>query len=55
MLVRSGPISYGADGKQYILVPSGLGGLALGFATGAFPSLVGLPGGAALIAFTLED
>ncbi|TNE78615.1 MAG: quinonprotein alcohol dehydrogenase [Gammaproteobacteria bacterium] len=52
---RSGPISYGVDGKQYILVPSGLGGLALGFATGAFPSLVGLPGGAALIAFTLED
>lgn len=52
---RSGPISYAVDGKQYILVPSGLGGLALGFATGAFPSLVGLPGGAALIAFTLED
>lgn len=52
---RSGPISYAADGKQYILVPSGLGGLALGFATGAFPSLVGLPGGAALIAFTLDD
>lgn len=52
---RSGPISYGVNGKQYILVPSGLGGLALGFATGAFPSLVGLPGGAALIAFTLEN
>jgi alcohol dehydrogenase (cytochrome c) len=52
---RSGPISYAVDGKQYILVPSGLGGLALGFATGAFPSLVGLPGGAALIAFALED
>jgi alcohol dehydrogenase (cytochrome c) len=52
---RSGPISYAVDGKQYILVPSGLGGLALGFATGAFPSLIGLPGGAALIAFTLED
>ena len=52
---RSGPISYAVDGKQYILVPSGLGGLALGFATGAFPSLVGLPGGAALIAFTLDD
>jgi len=52
---RSGPISYAVDGKQYILVPSGLGGLALGFATGAFPSLVGLPGGAALIAFTLAD
>ncbi|WP_461517230.1 outer membrane protein assembly factor BamB family protein [Porticoccus sp.] len=52
---RSGPISYGVDGKQYILVPSGLGGLALGFATGAFPNLIGLPGGAALIAFTLDD
>lgn len=52
--IRSGPVSYAANGKQYILVPSGLGSHAPGFMASAFPDIKGLPGGAALIAFTLE-
>lgn len=52
--IRSGPISYAADGKQYILVPTGLGSHAPGFMASAFPGVKGLPGGAALVAFTLE-
>ncbi len=52
--IRSGPVSYAADGKQYILIPSGLGSHAPGFMATAFPDVKGLPGGAALIAFTLE-
>ncbi len=52
--IRSGPISYAAGGKQYILVPSGLGSHAPGFMASAFPDIKGLPGGAALVAFTLE-
>ena len=52
--IRSGPISYAANGKQYILVPSGFGSLAPGFMASAFPDIKGLPGGAALIAFTLD-
>jgi alcohol dehydrogenase (cytochrome c) len=51
--IRSGPVTYAIDGEQYILVPSGLGGLAIGFAGGAFPDLIGQPGGAALIALKL--
>ena len=52
--IRSGPVSYSAGGKQYILVPSGLGSHAPGFMASAFPNIKGLPGGAALIAFTVE-
>ncbi|MCZ6804881.1 MAG: PQQ-binding-like beta-propeller repeat protein [Proteobacteria bacterium] len=52
--MRSGPISYSAGGKQYILVPTGWGGLAAAFAGGVFPKFVGNPGGAALIAFSLD-
>ncbi len=52
--IRSGPVSYAAGGKQYILVPSGLGSHAPGFMASAFPKIKGLPGGAALIALTLE-
>lgn len=52
--IRSGLISYSVDGKQYIVVPSGLGSHAPGFMAGSFPDIAGLPGGAALIAFTLE-
>lgn len=52
--MRGGPISYSAGGKQYILVPTGWGGLAAAFAGGVFPKFVGNPGGAALIAFSLN-
>lgn len=52
--IRSGIVSYTANGKQYLLVPSGLGSHAPGFMASAFPDIAGLPGGAALIAFTLD-
>lgn len=51
---RGGPISYAVNGKQYIVIPTGLGSHAPGFLAGAFPQIRDLPGGAALIAFTLE-
>lgn len=52
--VRGGIVSYAADGKQYILVPSGWGSLAPGFAATAYPGIDKLPGGSSVIAFTLE-
>jgi alcohol dehydrogenase (cytochrome c) len=51
---RGGPVSYAVNGKQYIVIPTGLGSHAPGFLAGAFPDIKKLPGGAALIAFTLE-
>lgn len=52
--VRGGPVSYAVGGKQYIVVPTGLGSHAPGFLAGAYPKIKDLPGGAALIAFSLE-
>ncbi len=52
--LRGGPVSYAANGKQYIVVPTGLGSHAPGFLAGAFPQIKDLPGGAALIAFSLD-
>lgn len=52
--IRSGLVSYAAGGEQYLLVPSGFGSHAPGFMASAFPDIVGLPGGAALIAFKLN-
>ncbi|MFV0663387.1 pyrroloquinoline quinone-dependent dehydrogenase [Denitromonas sp.] len=51
---RGGPVSYAVDGKQYIAIPTGLGSHAPGFLAGAFPQIKDLPGGAALIGFTLD-
>ena len=51
---RGGPVSYAVNGKQYIVIPTGLGSHVPGFLAGAFPQIKNLPGGAALIAFTLE-
>ena len=51
---RGGPVSYAVKGKQYIVIPTGLGSHAPGFLAGRFPEIKTLPGGAALIAFTLE-
>ncbi|MDO9315262.1 MAG: PQQ-binding-like beta-propeller repeat protein [Burkholderiaceae bacterium] len=51
---RGGPISYSVKGKQYIAIPTGLGSHAPGFLTGAFPDIRTLPGGAALMVFTLD-
>lgn len=52
--LRGGPVSYAAGGRQYIVVPTGLGSHAPGFLAGAFPEIKDLPGGAALIAFTVD-
>ena len=52
--LRGGPVSYSVKGKQYIVFPTGLGSHAPGFLAGAFPQIKDLPGGAAMVAFTLE-
>lgn len=51
--LRGGPVSYQAGGKQYIVVPTGLGSHAPGFLAGAYPQIKDLPGGVALVAFAL--
>ena len=51
---RGGPISYSAGGRQYIAFPTGLGSHAPGFLTGRFPEIRDLPGGAALMVFTVD-
>ena len=51
---RGGPISYAVNGKQYIAIPTGLGSHAPGFMAGAFPQIKNLPGGAALLVFSLD-
>ncbi|MBV8097194.1 MAG: PQQ-binding-like beta-propeller repeat protein [Acetobacteraceae bacterium] len=52
--LRGGPVSYAVNRKQYLVFPTGLGSHAPGFMAAAFPKVKSLPGGAALIAFTLE-
>lgn len=52
--IRGGIISYAADGKQYIAVPSGWGSLAPGFMASAFPEIKDLTGGAAMVVFSLD-
>jgi alcohol dehydrogenase (cytochrome c) len=52
--LRGGPVSYMAGGKQYLVFPTGLGSHAVGFMASAFPRVKQIPGGAALVAFTLE-
>lgn len=51
---RGGPVSYAVNGRQYIAIPTGLGSHAPGFLTGAFPQIRHLPGGAALMVFTVD-
>ncbi len=51
---RGGPVSYSVRGKQYIAIPTGLGSHAPGFMTGAFPQIRDLPGGSALMVFTVN-
>ena len=51
---RGGPVSYKADGKQYIVFPTGMGSLSPGFFASRFADFKTLPGGAALVAFEVE-
>ena len=53
--IRGGIVSYAANGKQYILVSTGFGSHAPGFMASVFPEVSGLPGGAALVAFTVDS
>jgi alcohol dehydrogenase (cytochrome c) len=52
--IRAGIISYAVNGHQYIAVPSGWGSLAPGFMASVFPEVAKLPGGAAMIVFSLD-
>ncbi len=52
--IRAGIVSYAIDGEQYILVPSGWGSLAPGFAATAYPGINQLPGASTLIAFKIK-
>ncbi len=52
--IRAGIVSYAVNGKQYVLVPSGWGSLAPGFAASAYPGIDKQPGGSSIIAFTVE-
>jgi alcohol dehydrogenase (cytochrome c) len=52
--MHSGPISYEAGGHQYVLFPSGLGGLGIGFVPQLWPEVADFPAGAALVAFRLK-
>jgi len=51
---RGGPVSYNANGQQYITVPSGLGSLVMGLFPTLWPEVADFPAGAAMIAFTLK-
>jgi alcohol dehydrogenase (cytochrome c) len=51
---RGGPISYSANGKQYIAIPTGLGSAAPAFLTGVFPQIRDIPAGAAMVVFSVE-
>jgi len=52
---RGNIISYAVNGKQYVLIPSGIGGLVMGLYPALWPEVADFPAGAALIAFTLPD
>ena len=52
--MHGGPISYEAGGHQYVLFPSGLGGLGMGFVAQLWPEVADFPAGAALVAFRVK-
>lgn len=51
---RGGPVTYTADGHQYVLFPSGIGGFGLGFVSQLWPEVADYPVGATLVAFRLK-
>ena len=53
--IRAGIISYKAGERQFILVPSGFGSLLPGFFSSLFTDFRTVRGGAALIAFAIDD
>ena len=52
--IRGGIVSYKAGGKQYIVVPSGFGGIFPAHTSSVWTDFKNMRGGAALIAFTVE-
>jgi alcohol dehydrogenase (cytochrome c) len=52
--LRSGIVSYRANGKQYILVPSGWGSWAATLFNDTFPALANVNAASSLIAFTVD-
>jgi alcohol dehydrogenase (cytochrome c) len=52
--LRSGIVSYRANGKQYILVPSGWGSWAATLFNDTFPPLANVNAASSLIAFTVD-
>jgi alcohol dehydrogenase (cytochrome c) len=52
--IKGGPVTYEAGGHQYILYPSGIGGLGLGLVAQLWPELANNPAASTLIAFRLK-
>jgi alcohol dehydrogenase (cytochrome c) len=52
--IKGGPVTYEAGGHQYILYPSGIGGLGLGLVAQLWPELANYPAASTLIAFRLK-
>ena len=52
---RGGIVSYAVNGKQYIAATSGVSGFVFGTIGSVYHKLSGVPGGAVVIAFTLDD
>jgi len=50
---RGGPITYSVKGRQYVAVPSGLGGLFVNGMPLAWPESVDLTAGSAVFVFAL--
>lgn len=52
---RGGIVSYAAKGKQFLLATSGVSGFVFGVIGSVYPPLMGVPGGAIIVAFTLDE
>jgi alcohol dehydrogenase (cytochrome c) len=53
--IRAEPISYSLDGRQYIAIPSGMGGAVGGYTGAGAPWLKNYRGGDTLFVFALFE